>query len=126
MKIIKESLISFERNKDDKYSSLDIGKEYLLKRKSDEIEWNWYPKPEYKEKIIDIISYPKEDNPNLLIKISKININNKNKKTFIAVHNVKRPYKSYESIAYNTLEEALKEEKEYWDLYYNNKIMKDR
>ena len=123
--IVKE-YINFERNKDDKYSSFDIGKEYLLKRKSDEIEWNWYPKSEYEEKIIDIVSYPKQDNPNLLIKISKININNKNKKTFIAVHNVKRPYKSYEPTVYYTPEEALKEEKEYWDLYYDDKIMKDR
>lgn len=120
--IVKESL-NFDRNKDN-YSSFDIGKKYLLNKKNDEIEWNWYPKPESEEEIINIVSYPKEENPNLLIKISKIK--NEDKEGFIAINNVKRPYELYPPTIYNDSEKALKNEKEYLDLYYDENEIIDR
>jgi hypothetical protein len=54
---LKESL-RFERGKEP-YDALDIGKKALLKKKANEIEWDWYPGPEEleNEEVIDIRQY---------------------------------------------------------------------
>lgn len=54
---LKESL-EFERGKDP-YDALDVGRKALLRKKANEIEWDWYPDPEEleSEEVIDIRQY---------------------------------------------------------------------
>jgi hypothetical protein len=119
MKLVRENL-NFEREYDS-FKKLNIGK----KAKADEIEWGWYPGSEYREEFIDLIYYPKKENSDLYIKISKL-IDMNGKSSFIAINNIKESY-TFTPFQSETLEEAIIKEKNYLDnLYYDDKIMKDR
>lgn len=109
---LKESL-RFERGKEP-YDSLDIGKKALLKKKANEIDWDWYPEGE--EEIIDIIHYPLPEDPDLYIKLTRLASSDGNL-LYRTVNNIGEPY-NFDPELFNTPEKALAAEKKFLDQYF--------
>jgi hypothetical protein len=113
---LKESL-RFERGKEP-YDALDIGKKALLKKKANEIEWDWYPDPEEleKEEVIDIRQYK-----GFNTKIAKIEDRDfdpeYNDETYYAVSDTGEPY-FVEPTFYKDPENAWHYERKLLDEYF--------
>lgn len=114
---LKESL-EFERGKDP-YKALDIGEKALLKKKANEIGWDWYPETQeeqLREEVLDILDYK-----GFKIKIARIedydsDLYEKGEDIY-AVSDTGEGYADAPTF-YDNEEEALKYEKSWLDEYF--------
>ena len=114
---------NFERGKDP-YDALDVGRKALLKKKANEIEWDWYPDPTEleTEEVIDIKQYK-----GFNTKIAKIKDPNSYRIlpdggaekvwTYYAVSDTGEPYFE-EPTFYKDPENAWHYERQFLDEYY--------
>jgi len=108
--------INFERGQDPKIA-MGIGKA----AKAKEIEWDWHPDWDPMmtghEKFIDLIHYPKPEDPDLYIKVAEIWDIHGGGPIYYAINNIGEPY--YADMKYfDSPEEALEDHKKYLDVYF--------
>jgi len=114
-KLVYENL-DFERGKDPK-EAMGVGKAGKAKN----MEWDWYPDWDPmltgEEKFVDLIHYPKPEDPELYIKVAQVQDIHGGAPMYYAINNIGEPY-SADMVYFDKPEDAIKDHKKYLDIYF--------